>query len=33
MTEKSPILAMFKKLQALVEKMNLRERLLVNTLD
>ena len=29
MTEKSPILAMFKKLQAQVEKMNLRERLLV----
>ena len=29
MTEKSPILAMFKKLQALVEKMDLRERLLV----
>lgn len=29
MTEKSPLLAMFKKLQAQVEKMNLRERLLV----
>ena len=29
MTEKSPILAMFKKLQALVDKMDQRERLLV----
>jgi len=29
MTEKSPILAMLKKLQALVEKMDQRERLLV----